>query len=88
MDADDWRRYLTRSKAVEGQGLGPNTARRRCGIAKQFFRAAHRRHVETFAAGVEGARRMGERGVEIVARRDCPSERAGRGPLSSASMRS
>ncbi len=43
-DADDWRRYLVREKDHEsgGQGLGINTARRRCCIAKQFFRAAHR----------------------------------------------
>ncbi len=36
-DADQWRLYLI------GQGLALNTVRRRCGIAKQFFRAAGRR---------------------------------------------
>lgn len=36
-DADHWRRWL------EGeQGLSVNTARRRCGLARQFFRAAVR----------------------------------------------
>ena len=35
--ADGWRLYLI------GQGLADNTVRRRCGIAKQFFRAAVRR---------------------------------------------
>ena len=39
-DAEDWRRYLTRPKKEGGKGLGENTARRRCGIAKQFFAAA------------------------------------------------
>jgi len=36
-DADGWRLYLI------GLGLSDNTVRRRCGIAKQFFRAAVRR---------------------------------------------
>ena len=36
-DADQWRLYLIK------QGLADNTIRRRCGIAKQFFRAAVRR---------------------------------------------
>jgi hypothetical protein len=44
-DADEWRLYLSRPKDAEGQGLGPNTIRRRCGIANQFFRAAHRRRL-------------------------------------------
>ena len=35
-DADQWRIWLL------SQGLADNTARRRCGIAKQFFRAALR----------------------------------------------
>ena len=35
--ADQWRAYLA------GQGLADNTVRRRCGMAKQFFRAAVRR---------------------------------------------
>jgi len=37
-DADNWRLDLI------GQGLADNTVRRRCGIAKQFFRAAMRSH--------------------------------------------
>ena len=36
-DADEWRLFLI------GQGLAENTVRRRCGIAKQYFRAAVRR---------------------------------------------
>ncbi len=36
-DADDWRRWL-----VTDQKLSDNTVRRRCGMAKQFFRAAVR----------------------------------------------
>jgi integrase len=38
-DADDWRRHLI------GEGLADNTVRRRCGIAKQFFRAAIRKRL-------------------------------------------
>jgi integrase len=41
-DADDWRRWMSRAKP-NGLGLGPNTIRRHCGRAKQFFRAAVRR---------------------------------------------
>lgn len=43
-DADRWRIWLAgqaRKKGV-GKGLADNTVRRRCGIAKQFFRAAVR----------------------------------------------
>jgi hypothetical protein len=36
-DADQWRLYLL------GQGLAENTVRRRCGMAKHFFRVAVRR---------------------------------------------
>jgi integrase len=36
-DADQWRMYLV------GQSLADNTVRRRCGMVKQFFRAAVRR---------------------------------------------
>jgi len=36
-EADQWRLYLV------GQGLSDNTVRRRCGVAKQFFRVALRR---------------------------------------------
>ena len=34
-EAEDWREWLSSEK-----GLGPNTIRRRCGVAKQFFRVA------------------------------------------------
>jgi hypothetical protein len=34
-DADDWRRWLARHEK-----LGENTIRRRCGVARQFFRQA------------------------------------------------
>ena len=37
-EADDWRLFL-----LTDQKLAENTVRRRCGIAKQFFRAAQRR---------------------------------------------
>lgn len=52
-DADDWRRWLSLAKNEKhpergGQGLAENTARRRCSIAKQFFRWAQRhRLIET-----------------------------------------
>jgi integrase len=39
-DADEFRAWLTTS-----QGLAPNTVRRRCGIARQFFRAAVRKRL-------------------------------------------
>ncbi len=47
-DADDWRRYLARTKPANenepaGEGLADNTVKRRCGIARQFFRTAKRR---------------------------------------------
>jgi integrase len=38
-EADEWRLHLVKS------GLGDNTIRRRCGIAKQFFNAAIRRRL-------------------------------------------
>ena len=46
-DADTWRRNLGRPKPTSvgdarGEGLSENTVKRRCGIAKQFFRAAVR----------------------------------------------
>lgn len=44
-DTDDWRRWLLRPKDQGGQGLSDNTARRRCGIARQFFRDAMRRRL-------------------------------------------
>jgi integrase len=42
-DADDWRRWLTKSKKEGGQGLADNTVRKRCAIARQIFRDAVRR---------------------------------------------
>lgn len=51
-EADDWRRWLARPKNEDdsksgGQGLSDNTVRRRCGIARQFFRDAMRRRILT-----------------------------------------
>ena len=53
-EADQWRLYLV------GLGLADNTVRRRCGVAKQFFRAAMRRKLvssnpfEDLKAAVQG----------------------------------
>jgi integrase len=53
-DADQWRLYLLE------QGLAENTVRRRCGMAKQFFRVAVRRRLiplnpfEDLKASVKG----------------------------------
>ena len=50
-EADEFRRYLGRpkskpnSKLPSGEGLADNTVRRRCAIAKQFFRAAKRQRL-------------------------------------------
>ncbi len=44
-DADDFRRYLGRPKKEQGAGLSANTVNRRCGVAKQFFRAANRKRL-------------------------------------------
>ena len=44
-EADEWRRNLARPKKDGGEGLAENTVRRRCGIAKQFFRAAIRKRL-------------------------------------------
>lgn len=41
-DADLWRRHLAHPK---GEALAENTVRRRCAIAKQFFRAALRKRL-------------------------------------------
>ncbi|MGA8910521.1 MAG: phage integrase SAM-like domain-containing protein, partial [Acidobacteriaceae bacterium] len=38
--ADEFRPWLGDSEANEGRGLAINTVRRRCGRARQFFRAA------------------------------------------------
>ncbi len=49
-EADDWRRWLSRTANDDdpkagGQGLSDNTVRRRCGVARQFFRDAARRRL-------------------------------------------
>ena len=48
-DADDWRRWLAtsgkRADGTERNKLGDNTIRRRCGVARQFFRAAVRKRL-------------------------------------------
>ncbi len=41
-DADQWRLFLLE------QGVGENTVRRRCGVAKQFFKTALKRKLVTF----------------------------------------
>lgn len=50
-DADEWRRWLAISgKWADGsirKKLGDNTIRRRCGVARQFFRAALRKRIIT-----------------------------------------
>jgi len=46
-DADNWRQWL-----IDHEKLSSNTVRRRCGIAKQFFRSAERQkliHSNAFA---------------------------------------
>lgn len=68
-DADDWRRWLSKpinekKPAEGGQGLADNTSRRRCGIAKQFFRAAIRRRLVTENPFAD------MKGVGVVAKRD------------------
>jgi len=48
-DADDWRRWLATEEKVAGKivrkKLAENTIRRRCGVARQFFRVAVRRRL-------------------------------------------
>lgn len=48
-DADDWRRWLATDQKqgdkVVRRSLADNTVRRRCGIARQFLRAAHRKRL-------------------------------------------
>jgi len=41
-DADAWRLYLIAQKGKTEETMSDNTVRRRCGLAKQFFRAAVR----------------------------------------------
>jgi integrase len=75
-DADDWRRYLGRSKkdskrptdkSVNGEGLADNTVKRRCGIARQFFRTAKRRKLiaENPFADMKGVAVGGNRSREF-----------------------
>ena len=49
--ADDWRRWLaseeTRADGTTRKKLSDNTIRRRCGTARQFFRAAVRKRIIT-----------------------------------------
>ncbi|MBA4107679.1 MAG: integrase [Pirellula sp.] len=48
-DGDDWRRWMaTKGKRADGsvrKPLGPNTIRKRCSVARQFFRSAVRRRL-------------------------------------------
>jgi integrase len=60
-EAKDWRRWLVRAKdevdlKAGGAGLSENTARRRCGTARQFFADAVERRiiVENPFAGIKG----------------------------------
>ena len=51
-DADEWRRWMVAGEvradgAVVRKKLGDNTVRRRCGFARQFFRAAMRKRLIT-----------------------------------------
>lgn len=76
-DADDWRRWLLRDEnedepAKGGQGLGENTARRRCGIAKQFFRDAIKRRLisENPFADMKGITVMADRSRDYFVSRD------------------
>ena len=69
-DAEAWGNWLTHPKGEDGddlpgQGLGENSARRRCGIARQFFRHAIRQRLitENPFAEMEG-------GVSVQANRD------------------
>ncbi len=71
-DADAWRRYLARPKPTDkeqpaGEGLADNTVKRRCGIAKQLFRAAVRRKLiaENPFADMKGLMVRGNRSREF-----------------------
>jgi integrase len=49
-DADEWRIWLAMDKdsafaGHPGRGLSENSARKRCGIARQFFNAAKKKHL-------------------------------------------
>ncbi len=76
-DADGWRRYLARPKATRanepnGEGLAENTVKRRCAIAKQFFRAAVRRRliVENPFADMKGTTVRGNRARDFFVTRE------------------
>ncbi len=74
-DADEWRRYLARPKddvANPGQGLAENTVRRRCAIARQFFRAAVRRKliIENPFADMKAVSVKGNRSRDYFVTRD------------------
>jgi integrase len=76
-EADDWRRWLLRPVNDEdptqgGQGLSDNTGRRRCGIAKQFFRDALRRRLiaENPFADMKGTSVLANRTRDYFVSRD------------------
>ena len=54
--ATDFRTWLTKSKANGGAGIGENTCRKRCSIAKQIFAdaVAHKLLAENPFAGMKG----------------------------------
>ena len=70
-EADDFRRWLA-SKQDGGQGLADNTVRRRCGMAKQFFRDALRRRLiaENPFDGMKGCMVKGNAAREYFITRD------------------
>ena len=74
-DCDDWRRWLARPKGKAdggGEGLDDNTVRRRCGIAKQFFRAAVRKRLiaENPFDGMKGLSVRGNKAKEFFVSRE------------------
>lgn len=77
-DADEWRRWLARPKAKGqrgregGQALADNTVRRRCAIAKQFFRAAVRQKLlaENPFGDMKGLSVQGNKSREFFVTRD------------------
>ena len=82
-DADDWRRWLGLAKNEDdpkagGQGLSDNTVRRRCGIARQFFRDAVRRRLiaESPFAEMKGVVVRSNRSRDYFVTRDGSGRRA------------
>jgi integrase len=63
-NAEAWRSWLPLPTSEGGQGLSDNTARRRCGIARQLFRVA----VKNRLAGENPFADM-EEGVGVLANR-------------------